>query len=127
MLVRGAAYSDYDRDGDLDLLVVENGGPAHLLRNDSKPRPAIRILLEGTSSNRDGLGARVELATAGVTVHRRVRTGSSYLSRSELALTFALPGGATADSLVVRWPSGHVDRVIKPRAGELVVVEGSAP
>lgn len=116
-VARGAAAADYDRDGDIDILMVENGGGAHLWRNrllengtpDENPA-FLRVTLEGEASNREGLSSSVEVVLDGLRMERRVRTGSSYLSQSELPVTFGLGDRAAVDSLIVRWPSGAVDR-----------------
>ena len=82
---RGAAYGDFDRDGDLDILITTNNGPAALYRNDvSNGNRSLRLRLIGTKSNRDGIGAVVRLTTPDGTQTRMVKTGSSYLSQSEL-------------------------------------------
>lgn len=112
MVARGAAYGDYDRDGDLDVLVVENGGPAHLFRNDlSAAHHYLRVDLNGRQSNRQGIGATVTAHVNGHRLVRRVHTGSSYLSHSQIDPTFGLGPWDTVDSLVVEWPAGHVDRL----------------
>ena len=92
MVARGAAYADYDNDGDLDLLVTANNGPAVLLRNDGGNRNRwLRVRLAGTKSNRDGIGAKVTLTLpGGGKSWGVVKTGSSYCSQSELPLTFGL-------------------------------------
>ena len=102
---RGLATGDYDRDGDLDVLLVENNGPAHLWRNDQQSGQWIRIQLSGTISNRNAYGAQLHLWSRGHMQVRRIRAGSSYLSHSETAAFFGLHG--SPDSLYVRWPSGH--------------------
>lgn len=119
---RGAAYADYDRDGDLDVLLTENGGPAHLWRNDMQEGQFLRVQLEGRQSNRDGLGSRVIISAAGKRQERRVRTGSSYLSRSETTVTFGLGAAERVDSLEVRWPSGQIDRFQDIDANQLLLV-----
>jgi len=101
---RGLATGDYDRDGDLDVLLVENHGPAHLWRNESQGKRWLRVHLTGTMSNRNAYGAQIHLWSQGYMQVRRVRTGSSYLSHSESAVLFGLR--ESPDSLYVRWPSG---------------------
>jgi tetratricopeptide (TPR) repeat protein len=107
---RGAAYADYDNDGDLDLLLTANQGAAFLLRNDT-PRTGhfLRVIAQGTRSNRDGIGAHLRLHTDRRQLIGMVRTGSSYLSQSELPVTFGLQPGEQLDRLEVRWPSGTSD------------------
>jgi hypothetical protein len=127
MVARGAAYADYDRDGDLDLVVTANNGPARLLRNDGGNRNRwLRVRTAGTASNRDGIGARVTVSGAQPRPQwSMVRTGSSYLSQSELPLTFGVGQAAGPFQVEVRWPSGKTDT----RTGvgpnqELTVTEG---
>ncbi len=125
LLARGAAYADYDRDGDLDILVIENGGHAQLWRNEVHDGRSLRVHLQGRDSNRDGLGAQVDVTVGDWRMRRRVRTGSSYLSQSEKAATFGLGVAEQVDTLTVRWPSGRVDRFANVEARqEIRVVEG---
>ncbi|HEY3742367.1 MAG TPA: FG-GAP-like repeat-containing protein [Bryobacteraceae bacterium] len=128
-VARGLACGDFDRDGDVDLLVTTNGGPALLYRNDlTNGNRSIRLRLQGTKSNRDAIGAVVRLFTPDGEQMRMVKTGSSYLSQSELALTFGLGHGRdTADRIVVEWPSGRTDEFKKLTAGRYEVIEGKAP
>ena len=124
---RGAAYADFDRDGDLDVLVTANGGPPRLLRNDGgNENRALRIRTVGTTSNRDGIGARIDVTAGGETRWQVVKTGSSYLSQSELPVTFGLGGRTRADSVVVTWPSGAVDRLGAVPADRAITVEEGA-
>jgi len=112
-LGRGLAAADYDLDGDVDILMTQNGGPVRLFRNAvrrnaSDARPAyLRIRVEGAQSNRSGIGAELLLFADGRRRHRRVRSGSSYLSQSELPVTFGLGEAQRVDSIVVTWPSGE--------------------
>ena len=106
---RGLATGDYDRDGDLDVLLVENNGSAHVWRNESEGGTWLRVELTGTKSNRNAYGAQIHLWSRGHMQVRRVRTGSSYLSHSESAAFFGLQGAP--DSLYVHWPSGLETRV----------------
>ncbi len=102
---RGLAAGDYDLDGDLDVLLVENNGPIHLWRNESEGKTWLRVRLTGTRSNRNAYGAQLHLWSGGNMQVRRIRSGSSYLSHSESAAFFGLQG--VPDSLWVRWPSGQ--------------------
>ncbi len=110
MVARGTAFGDIDRDGDPDILITENGGPAHIWRNDVSNGNFLRIKLKGRASNRDALGAQLEAFTGTKKMVRRVRTGSSYLSHSELTATFGLGQSTKVDSLIISWPSGAYDR-----------------
>ena len=125
-VARGAAYADYDRDGDPDILITENGRGAHLFRNDQQGGRSVRVVLEGRLSNRDGLSSRVIAQIGAQRAERFVRTGSSYLSVSEKAATFGLGEAAQVDSLIVYWPSGQIDRHARLAAGEEYrIVEGA--
>lgn len=107
---RGLAYGDFDRDGDLDLLMTTNNGPAYLYRNDVfGGNKSVRFHLVGTKSNRDAIGARVRIDCGGVTQSRMVHSGSSYLSQSELPVTFGVGHHEKIESLVIDWPSGQVE------------------
>jgi enediyne biosynthesis protein E4 len=127
---RGAAYLDYDNDGDLDLVVTANNGPARLLRNDNgNQNDMLRVKLVGTRSNRDGIGTKVTLTTsAGARLFRMVKTGSSYASQSELPLTFGLgkPESGRTVGLEIVWPSGQKDSLSKIGVNQFITVkEGS--
>jgi hypothetical protein len=125
-VARGAAYADIDNDGDLDLLITTNGGPALLFRNDGGTNRSLRVRLVGTRSNRDGIGATVRVTARGETQSQMLRSGSSYLSQSELVLTFGLGQRTKVDALEARWPSGQVDRLKDIAAGQTITIrEGS--
>ena len=104
---RGLAFADFDRDGDVDLLLTTNNGPAYLFRNDlNSGNRFLRLHLTGTKSNRDAIGAVVRIYHGGETQMRTVRAGSSYLSQSELPVTFGVGKADRIDRLTVEWPSG---------------------
>jgi hypothetical protein len=107
IVARGAAYADFDHDGDLDLLISTNGGPAMLLSNEGGNRNNwICVRLNGTKSNRSALCAVVRVESGLGKQWRAVHSGSSYCSQSDLALTFGLAHDPTISSLSVEWPSG---------------------
>ena len=116
---RGLAYADFDRDGDLDLLITTNNGPAYLYRNDqTSGNRSIRFRLIGTKSNRDAIGANVRIEYAGMSQLRMVKSGSSYLSQSELPVTFGLGTRDQVDRVVVEWPSGAIEEYKTLSAGK---------
>jgi hypothetical protein len=128
---RGLAYGDFDRDGDVDLLMTTNNGPAALFRNDqSSGNRSLRLKLVGTKSNRDAIGATVRIFHAGVSQTRVVKSGSSYLSQSELPVTFGVGKQDRVERVVVTWPSGRTDEfknLETGRAYECVEGKGLAP
>ena len=128
MVGRGVAYGDFDNDGDLDLLITSNNGRARLLRNyGGNQNNLLRIKTVGTTSNRDGIGAKITLKVT--TQHKLwgvVKTGSSYASQSELPLTFGLGKADKVSSIEVVWPSGRVDGVSEVKANQLVTIQEGA-
>jgi hypothetical protein len=116
---RGAAFGDFDNDGDLDVLITTNNGPAHLYRNDQiGGNRGIRIRLVGTKSNRDAIGATVRIYFGGESSSRTVKSGSSFLSQSELPVTFGVGKRDVAERLVIHWPSGRTEEHRNLRAGK---------
>jgi hypothetical protein len=126
---RGLALGDFDRDGDLDVLLTTNGGPAYLYRNDvGNGHRSIRFQLEGRVSNRDAIGAVVEVEDAAGWQMRRIRSGSSYLSSSMRAATFGVGLQKMVKRVVVRWPNGRVDEFPGLATGATYhCIEGQAP
>jgi len=123
---RGAAYGDADNDGDLDLLITSNNGPARLLRNENgNQNDLLRVKTVGVKSNRDGIGARVVIKTAKAKLLNLVKTGSSYCSQSELPLVFGLgaPEVGKVVSLEITWPSGQKDTIGEIKANQSITVQ----
>ena len=122
---RGAAFADFDNDGDLDVLITTNHGPAFLYRNDQLTgNRSIRFRLVGTKSNRDAIGALVRVYNGSETSSRLVKSGSSFLSQSELPVTFGLGYRDGVDRAVISWPSGRVEEYKNLKAGRYVCTEG---
>ncbi len=121
---RSVAYADVYNNGRLDILMSTNGGPVSLFKNEpvGAANHSLRIKLVGTKSNRDGIGAIVRITTTDGTQTQMLRSGSSYLSASELILTFGLGQQTKADSIEIRWPSGQVDKIGATNAGQIITV-----
>jgi hypothetical protein len=125
IVARGAAYGDYDGDGDPDLLITTNNGPARLLRNDGGERSnRLRVKFIGSKSNRDAIGTFARVVTAsGPSSWQMVKTGSSYLSQSELPLTFGLAAVPRVAKIEVKWPDGRAELLPGADANTSIVVE----
>jgi enediyne biosynthesis protein E4 len=122
-VARGAAYADIDNDGALDVLVTTNGGRAWLFHNEGGTNHSLRLKLVGTKSNRDGIGAVVRVTSGGAKQWQMLRSGSSYLSQSELVLTFGLGNATRAEAIEIQWPSGQTDKLSGVDADQTVTVE----
>jgi hypothetical protein len=122
-VARGAAYADIDNDGALDVLMTTNGGRAWLFHNEGGTNHSLRLKLVGTKSNRDGIGVVVHVTSGGAKQWQMLRSGSSYLSQSELVLTFGLGDATRADSVEVQWPSGQVEKLSGVAADQTVTIE----
>jgi enediyne biosynthesis protein E4 len=117
---RGLAYGDFDGDGNLDLLLTTNNGPAYLYRNDlSNGNRSIRLQLVGTKSNRDAIGAIVKIFAGGMMQSRVVRGGSSYLSQSELPVTFGVGKSEKIERVTIDWPSGRSEEYKNLASGKV--------
>jgi hypothetical protein len=127
IVARGAAYADYDHDGDLDILVTTNDGPAYLFRNDGGNRNHwISVRLVGRKSNRDGIGAVVRVASKSGKQWNMVRSGSSYCSQSDLALTFGLGSDTALDAIEIEWPSGEKQKLGGVAANQFLTIDETA-
>jgi len=124
---RGAALADFDNDGDLDLLVNNNGQRPQLFRNDGGNRNHwLQILLVGTKSNRDGVGARVKVVSGGRFLYDQRKGGRSYQSAHDPRLHFGLGQNPVVDSIEIRWPSGTVTRLENLRSDQVITVKEGA-
>jgi hypothetical protein len=124
LVARGAIYGDFDHDGDLDVLLTSNNGPAHLFRNDGGNRNKwISIRTIGTKSNRDGIGASVAIASASGKQWNVVRSGSSYASQSDLALVFGLGQDPVVNSIEATWPSGTKQKFANVVANQFLTID----
>ena len=120
---RGSAAGDFDNDGDLDLLVLNLNGPARLYRNDGGNRGNwLMVRTEGTTSNRDGIGARVRVTAGGVTQVRDIRSSSGYLSQSDPRAHFGVGKNQKVDRIEVRWPSGRISKLENVKVNQVVTV-----
>ncbi len=124
IVARGAAYADIDRDGDLDLLMTSNHGPAYLFRNDGgNKNKFLCVKALGTKSNRSAIGTIVRIESASGKQWNSVRSGSSYASQSDLAVTFGLGGDPVVKSLEIEWPSGAKQKLTDIAANQFITVE----
>jgi hypothetical protein len=120
---RGLAVSDFDNDGDLDVLIANvNAYPCLLENRGGNARHWLTVRLIGRKSNRAGIGARVKLTAAGAAQMEEVRSGGSYLSQSDLRVHFGLGATSSVASLEIRWPSGQVERLTDVPVDRAIVV-----
>jgi hypothetical protein len=122
-VARGAAFADIDNDGSPDLLLTTNGARAYLFHNEGGTNHSLRMKLVGTKSNRDGIGAVVRVVSAKDRQSKTLKSGSSYLSQSELVLTFGLGASTKADSVEIDWPSGQMQKLSDLGADQTFTVQ----
>jgi len=106
---RGTAFGDFDNDGDIDVLVVNNDERPTLLRNDTASGRWITLRLEGTVSNHDAIGAHVTIEAGGTRQVAEVRSGGSYISNNDVRVHFGLGDRTKVDRLQIRWPNGRIE------------------
>ena len=124
---RGAAIADFDNDGDLDILVNNNGQAAQLLRNDGgNVNHWLQIFLIGTKSNRDGVGARVKVSAGDLVLVDQRKGGMSYQSAQDPRLHFGLGQHTKVDAIEIRWPSGMVTKLGNLKADQIIAVQEGA-
>jgi hypothetical protein len=124
IVARGAAYADYDHDGDLDVIISTNNGPAYLFRNDGGNKNHwLNVRLIGTKSNRSAIGAVVRIESASGKQWNMVRSGSSYCSQSDLALTFGVGQDTKVTELQIEWPSGAKQQLTNISVNQFLTIE----
>jgi hypothetical protein len=124
LVARGAAFADFDHDGDPDILISTSNGPAVLLRNDGGNKNSwLNVTLIGTKSNRSGLDSVVRVESASGKQWQTVHSGSSYCSASDLALIFGLKQDSVVTRLTVEWPSGKVQELTNIPANQFIKID----
>jgi enediyne biosynthesis protein E4 len=120
---RGAAFGDYDNDGDIDIFLNNSNQTANLLRNDGgNTNHWLMIQTVGAKSNRDGIGTRIRVISGGLSQVKEVKSGSSYLSQNDLRVPFGLGGHTKAERIDLRWPSGIVETFSDIEADQLLII-----
>ena len=121
---RGAAFGDYDNDGDIDIFLNNANQPATLLRNDGgNNKPWLTLQLIGTQSNASAIGTQVFVKASNLSLFREVRSGASYLSQSDLRVHFGLGKHSTIDTLAIRWQSGHRDQFSHLKSNQILRIK----
>jgi hypothetical protein len=124
---RGLATADYDNDGDIDIVTNNRGDYPSLLRNDGgNANHWLTVLLIGTKSNRDGIGASLKLSSEGTVRFEQAKGGMSYMSASDPRIHFGLGKRTKIDSLEITWPSGQVDRLTNLAIDQIIAVKEGA-
>jgi len=121
---RGAAFGDYDNDGDIDILITNSNQTPDLFRNDSVNQNYWLVFSTvGTKSNKDGIGARVKVIAGGISQIREVKSGGSYLCHDDVRLHFGLGKAEKADLVEIRWPSGLIERFESVKANRFLIAK----
>ena len=124
MVGRGAAFGDYDNDGDIDIFLNHSNQPAKLLRNDGgNANNWITIRVIGTQSNASGIGTKITLKAGTLSLFKEIHSGSSYLSQNDLRVHFGLEKNTKIDSLELHWPSGHKDKLFDLKTNQILHIK----
>ncbi len=124
---RGVATADYDNDGDMDIVTNNRGNYPSLLRNDGgNANHWLSVLLVGTKSNRDGIGASLKISSQGFIHVEQAKGGMSYMSANDPRIHFGLGKRTKIDSLEIAWPSGQVDRLTNVPVDQIIAVKEGA-
>jgi len=124
---RGLATADFDNDGDIDIATNNRGEYPSLLRNDGgNANHWLEVLLIGTRSNRDGIGASLKLSSEGFVHVEQAKGGMSYMSANDPRIQFGLGKRTKIDSLEVTWPSGQIDRLMNVPVDQIIAVKEGA-
>ena len=124
MVGRGAAFGDYDNDGDIDIFLNHSNQPAKLLRNDGgNANNGITIRVIGTQSNASGIGTKITLKAGTLSLFKEIHSGSSYLSQNDLRVHFGLEKNTKIDSLELHWPSGHKDKLFDLKTNQILHIK----
>ena len=124
MVSRGAAFGDYDNDGDIDIFLNNSNQPATLLRNDGgNSNHWLTIQLIGTQSNASGIGTKVIVEAGDLSLYKEVHSGASYLSQSDLRVHFGLGKQTEIDTLEIRWQSGHIERFSNVKSNQILRIK----
>ena len=124
MVSRGAAFGDYDNDGDIDIFLNNSNQPAVLLRNDGGNRNHwLTIQPIGTQSNASGIGTKIIVKAGDLSLYKEVRSGASYLSQSDLRVHFGLGQRTEIDILEIRWQSGHIERFSNLKSNQILRIK----
>ena len=121
---RGAAFGDYDNDGDIDIFLNNSNQPATLLRNEGgNSNHWLTIQPIGTQSNASGIGTKVVVKAGGLSLLREVRSGASYLSQSDLRVHFGLGENSEVDTLEIYWQSGHIEQFSNLKSNQILRIK----